>query len=177
MDKFDLNKLFKVPTEINTKNLNPHRYPLFRVDFATSPAQPSIIFGDTQSKTVICVSAAPIMFLDPIIPNGLNYTVQVMSENLLDGEELGIMVACVLETFPMRYLSAANQDESNRFRMAIDKVPHVDIGEAGDGDTYTYMIVATIEVDEETIEDNLKLLHNQLNAYQLLQKGTRNESV
>lgn len=175
MDKFDFNKLFKIPTEINTKNLNPHRYPLFRVDFATSPAQPTIIFGDTQSKTIISISAAPILFLDPMIPNGLNYTVQVMSENLLNGDELGTMVACVLETFPMRYLSAVNQDESNRFRLAIDKVPHVDTAEGGD--TYTYMIVATIEVDEETIEDNLKLLHNQLTAYQLLQKGTRNESI
>lgn len=176
MADFNINKLFVVPQQINTKKLNPHRFPLYRVDFATCPAQPTLSFVDPKSNTVISIAAAPILFLDPMVPNGLNYTVQVISPAILDGEELGTMVGCVLESMPMSHISDVRSgQDKHSFRIAIDKVPHVETSEAGD--IYTYMIVATIEVDDSCMEDNLRLLNNQLAAHQLLQKGTRNEFV
>jgi hypothetical protein len=136
------------------------------ISFAVIPGQPVVTMMFEAAKITVSVAIAPLIGLDSMMVNALNYTAILTTPVKLKAETISRYVAAALDKINTVHIIEAQDVDTDKlaFRIQIDTRP------LETQNMFCYHTVATIAVDQDVIDKTVELLTSQLRAYQLMIK-------
>lgn len=153
----------KPPELLLSRKPDASRFHLVNVDFAVMPGQPTHAFLSTDGDTTIVLCLTPLIGMDPMLPTGLNYPVQVISLQNLTTKDVSCCIADVLDSLDAKHLIEDVKTKALNFRISVERDCVTDM--LSDGrQIQTYFAIATIEVSEHLYSQIVNIINAQASS-------------